>query len=99
MEGYSVRILESAVVLLSYVIIKSASARSIDKVAIKFAYQKQRTKIIKKLINTLTFLLLLGFLLFIWGVDQSELVIFISSLLAILGVAFVAQWSMISNIT
>ena len=99
MEGYSVRILESAVVLLTYVIIKFAIAKSVDKVAIKFAYQKQRAQIIKKLINTLTFFLCLGFLLFIWGVDQSELVFFISSLLTILGIAFVAQWSIISNIT
>ena len=99
MEGYSVRILESAVVLLTYVIIKFAITKSVDKVAIKFAYQKQRAKIIKKLINTLTFFLCLGFLLFIWGVDQSELVFFISSLLTILGIAFVAQWSIISNIT
>jgi len=99
MEGYSVRILESVVVLLSYMIIKFAFTKSVDKVAIKFAYQKQRTKIIKKLINTLTFFLCLGFLLFIWGVDQSELVFFISSLLTILGIAFVAQWSIISNIT
>jgi small-conductance mechanosensitive channel len=38
-------------------------------------------------------------LLFIWGVDRSELVFFISSLLTVLGIAFFAQWSIISNIT
>lgn len=37
--------------------------------------------------------------MFIWGVKQSELFYFISSLLAVLGVAFFAQWSIISNIT
>ena len=99
MEDYNVRIIESAVVLLSYVIIKLVLTKSIDKVAIKFAYQKQRVKIIKKIINTFTFFLCLGFLLFIWGVDQSELIFFVSSLLTILGIAFVAQWSIISNIT
>jgi small-conductance mechanosensitive channel len=41
----------------------------------------------------------LGILFFIWGVDQSELVYFITSLLTILGIAFFAQWSIISNIT
>ena len=38
-------------------------------------------------------------LLLIWGVDQSRLVVFITSLLTILGIAFFAQWSLISNIT
>ena len=33
------------------------------------------------------------------GVDQSELLIFLSTILTVLGVAFFAQWSIISNIT
>ncbi len=39
------------------------------------------------------------FLMIIWGVDQSELLLFLSTVLTILGVAFFAQWSIISNIT
>ncbi|PWJ38574.1 mechanosensitive ion channel domain-containing protein [Sediminitomix flava] len=35
----------------------------------------------------------------IWGVDQSELVVFLGSVLTIIGVAFFAQWSLLSNIT
>ncbi len=35
----------------------------------------------------------------IWGVDLREFIVFISSILAILGVAFVAQWSILSNLT
>ena len=38
-------------------------------------------------------------LIFVWGVDQSELLIFLSTILTVLGVAFFAQWSIISNIT
>ena len=38
-------------------------------------------------------------LMIIWGVDQSELLVFLSTVLTILGVAFFAQWSIISNIT
>jgi small-conductance mechanosensitive channel len=34
-----------------------------------------------------------------WGVKQTDLVVFISSVMAILGIAFVAQWSLLSNIT
>ena len=37
--------------------------------------------------------------MFIWGVDQKELLFFISSMLTVIGIAFFAQWSIISNIT
>ena len=35
----------------------------------------------------------------IWGVKQSELAVFVGSILTIVGVAFFAQWSLLSNIT
>jgi small-conductance mechanosensitive channel len=99
MEEYKIRIIETAIVLLSYLIMRFVIRKAIEKMAIKFAYQSPRVKIIKKLVNILLFALSLGLLLFIWGVDQSELIFFISSLLTILGIAFFAQWSIISNIT
>jgi len=37
--------------------------------------------------------------LLVWGVEQSKLVFFFTSLLTVLGIAFFAQWSIISNIT
>lgn len=35
----------------------------------------------------------------VWGIDSSSVFLFASSLLAVLGIAFVAQWSILSNIT
>ena len=35
----------------------------------------------------------------IWGVNQSELAVFIGSVLTVLGIALFAQWSILSNIT
>lgn len=39
------------------------------------------------------------FLAGIWGVNRSEILMYISSLLTILGIGFFAQWSLLSNIT
>ena len=36
---------------------------------------------------------------FIWGTDEKQLLIYITSFLTILGIAFFAQWSILSNIT
>ena len=58
-----------------------------------------RVKITNNVFVVLLFLLLTAILMIIWGVDQSQLLLFISTTLTILGVAFFAQWSIISNIT
>ena len=39
------------------------------------------------------------FLAGIWGLDQSELAIFASSIFTALGIVFFAKWSLLSNIT
>jgi small-conductance mechanosensitive channel len=48
-----------------------------------------------------TFLSILGIiaLIAIWSIDTKELIFFISSLITALGIAFLAQWSVLSNIT
>lgn len=99
MEAYKLEIIESLVVLVSFFALRLVIIKMIEKVAVKFSYHKPRVKVVKKLINLLLSFIALGILFFIWGVDQSELAYFISTLLTILGIAFFAQWSIISNIT
>lgn len=99
MEEYKLKIIESVIVLISYLVLRYLITKVVEKISMKFTYQKVRVKIIKKLIYFILFITNLGFLIIIWGVDQSRLIIFISSILTILGVAFFAQWSIISNIT
>lgn len=99
MADYEIKLLETVIVLVLYFVLKTLISRSLDKVSKKYDYHKTRLKIIKKLTNILLFLICLGLVLPVWGVDQSQLFYFISSLLTILGIAFFAQWSLISNIT
>lgn len=99
MEYYELKVIESISVLVLYLVLKFLIQKSTAKVATKFSYQRSRVKIVNRLINVSLFLISAGMLLFIWGVKQSELLFFISSLLTILGIAFFAQWSIISNIT
>ncbi|WP_196886758.1 mechanosensitive ion channel domain-containing protein [Aureivirga sp. CE67] len=57
----------------------------------------------KKIILNILYIFLysiVGIILFIiWGVNLKEFTLFISSILAVLGVGFVAQWSVLSNLT
>jgi len=61
--------------------------------------QKSRGKIIKKGVNTILLLLLVALVLVIWGVKESDISVYIGSILTVVGVAFFAQWSILSNIT
>ncbi|MEZ4934624.1 MAG: mechanosensitive ion channel [Saprospiraceae bacterium] len=94
-----VKIVETAVVLTAYIIMRIVSSKMIDKTVENSLMQKSRGKVVKKGANFILLTVILIVLFFVWGVNQSELVIFISSFLAILGVALFAQWSILSNIT
>ena len=99
MEKYQIQIIQTIIVFLVYIIVNILSHYIISKVGSKFSYSSPRIKISKKLVRVIHFILLFNFILFIWGVQQSELMYFITSLLTVLGIAFFAQWSIISNIT
>ncbi len=99
MELYTLHIIETIIVILSYFILKYFTRKATIRAASKFSKSKTRVKIIKKIIHLILITISLILLLFIWGVEQSELMFFISSLLTVLGIAFFAQWSIISNIT
>lgn len=54
---------------------------------------------IQQFFKVIAFLVLLILLSAIWGVDYDGLFLFASSILAVLGVALFAQWSLLSNVT
>jgi small-conductance mechanosensitive channel len=99
MEEYELKIVETIIIIFVFLIAKVATKRIIGKVGIRFKYQSGRIKITNKVVNFLLLTILIAFLMAIWGVDQSELLVFFSTIITVLGVAFFAQWSIISNIT
>lgn len=99
MEIHKFEIIETIILLIGYIILRVAIFKAIDKASDKFNYQIPRVKIVKKLVQVLLVISFFGILLFVWQVDRSELTLFISSVLTILGIAFFAQWSIISNLT
>ncbi len=92
-------IIQTILVIAFFVLSKVLINLAMKKASIQFQHHKTRVKIVKKIIHLLLIFISTGFILFIWGVKQSELLFFITSLLTVLGIAFFAQWSIISNIT
>lgn len=99
MEIYYTKLIETAVVITIFLVIRIIVNQLIRKTIIDKVIQKSRSQLISRAINLILFLVSLIFIMVIWGVKQSELVVFIGSILTTVGVAFFAQWSLLSNIT
>lgn len=61
--------------------------------------QKTRGKIIKKIFLIVLIFITFIFIFSVWGIKQSELYLFLASVLTVIGIALFAQWSHLSNIT
>ncbi len=99
MEAYKFQIAQTIVVFIIFSVTKLTIGRLIGRAGARFKYHSGRVKITNKIVNVLLLVVLIIVLLSIWQVDQSQLLIFFSTIATILGVAFFAQWSLISNIT
>lgn len=93
------KILESVIVIVIGFLIRLLSTNSLKKIQLKFGFQNARIIVTNKIISILVYLTVIVVVAFIWGVDEKQLLIYVSSFLTILGIAFFAQWSILSNIT
>ena len=99
MDVTTFKIIETAVAIVLYLILRLVANKLIDRTVANNLMQKTRGKIIKKAFNLLLIMISATFILIIWGVNQSELAFFIGSVLTVIGIALFAQWSILSNIT
>ena len=99
METHFIKIIETVVVIVVLTVTHIFTRRSINGMLKKIHFTLQRRKLTLRMINLLLTITAIVFISAIWGVNQSDIVVFISSVMAILGIAFVAQWSLLSNIT
>ncbi len=99
MEIHVLKIIETVIVIILLILANLLTKRWIKSLLKKFKFSLQRRRLTIKMINLILLIVTSIFIAAIWGVKQTDLVVFISSVIAILGIAFVAQWSILSNIT
>jgi small-conductance mechanosensitive channel len=92
-------IVQTAVIIVVYILLRIGSNQLITKnLAVRFL-QKPRGEVIRKVINLIALVVCVTLILVVWGVDRADLVVFAGSVLTVIGVAMFAQWSILSNIT
>ncbi|TMM29923.1 mechanosensitive ion channel [Polaribacter aestuariivivens] len=99
MEVYNYKIIISIVIFLLAIFIRLLITKSLRKIQLKFGFQKARILVTNKIITILIYVTVVVVISFLWGVDEKQLLVYVSSFLTILGIAFFAQWSILSNIT
>jgi small-conductance mechanosensitive channel len=94
-----IRVLETIIAVASFFILRFATIKFLAKIQIKYNYSKYRVRPVLKFINLFILMTLIIVIIAIWGVEQTKLLTFITSVLTVVGIALVAQWSILSNIS
>ena len=85
--------------LVGLVVVNRTSHKIMVTLAAYKGVDGNRVFYIQQFFKTIAFIVLLIVLSAIWGVDYDGLFLFATSILAVLGVALFAQWSLLSNVT
>ncbi len=87
----------AAIVLLWFV--KFVVRKSAKKFGAMLGKPRERVRHVRKIIGAVINVLFVLTVAMVWGVKPQNFVVALSSVLAFLGVAMFAQWSVLSNIT
>ena len=99
MIEYKAEIIKTLVVIGILIASKLLINTSVNRIYKKLSLTSQRKKVILKIVNVFLVLVSLIAISAIWGLDRSELLMFFTSVITVLGIAFFAQWSILANIT
>lgn len=97
--GTNVQLIISLLLVLSLLVSRKAISALIRRHGIRNALEEVRVYYIIKLINLGQSLLFIVLLSIVWNVSFHGLSVYFASLFAVIGVAFFASWSILSNVT
>jgi small-conductance mechanosensitive channel len=99
LEPYQIRIIETFIALASFLVLRYAASSVIRANLVRSVLKSREEQEVRKLLNILLAALLAIVVSAIWGVDQNKILVFATSVVTVLGVAFFAEMSILSNIT
>ncbi len=99
LDSHQFQWISSVIFVLCWFVLRILLKRLIDKISIRFEVIPERKKTIIRVLNFILFLALIIAVAAAWGIESKQLLLFVTSTITFLGIAFFAQWSIISNIT
>ncbi len=96
---YFEEIITTVILIVSLLLLRLGSTKLVKKYATKSEILEHRINLVIKSISVFLTVIFFTALFIIWGVKKDDLFMTVSSVLTVIGVAFFAQWSILSNIT
>ena len=93
------QIIETSFVFIGYIVTYFITNKFINNTLKKTQVQRGRRKIIIRIVHLLSFITCTVLLAAVWGLEQNEIAVFVGTIVTALGIAFFAQWSLLSSIT
>ena len=92
-------VVSTAILIILIILLRYLSKILVTRYARKIEILEYRKNLILKYNNIFIFSLFSISVFIIWGVQKEDLFVTISSIATVIGIAFFAQWSILSNIT
>ncbi|HEU4497616.1 MAG TPA: mechanosensitive ion channel family protein [Flavobacterium sp.] len=99
LEQYAGEIISTLILVISVIVVRFMIAALIRRYAKLAEINEHRALLVNKYINGVITAMALAGIFIIWGVRTDQLYVAFTSVITIIGVAFFAQWSILSNIT
>ncbi|MDM1044512.1 mechanosensitive ion channel [Myroides sp. 1354] len=98
-EGYLFKAIITAIAILIFLISRKVITTIIHSFSKKSEMKEGREAVVIRLFNLLLLVLLFIIIFTIWGVEKDNVLLTLTSVFTVIGVAMFAQWSLLSNIT
>ena len=99
MTQLEIQLLETVVLGAVVVSVKLLARNSVNRLLNKMDFDLKRKQITHRIINLFLTIFVVTVLAAIWNIHRDQLIVFMTSVVTVLGIAFFAQWSILSNIT
>jgi small-conductance mechanosensitive channel len=99
MSDFEIQILETVILGVIVLGVKLFSRSSVNRLLNKMDFDIKRKQITHRIINLFLTIFVVTVLAAIWNIHRDQLIVFMTSVVTVLGIAFFAQWSILSNIT
>jgi small-conductance mechanosensitive channel len=92
------KLIYTGILLVAFIVLYVFFDRIVERTIKKEHLRKSRGKLIKKTLNYLLITTGIISLAFVWGINTENIIIFITSTLALVAIGFFAVWSILSNV-
>ncbi|MBI3142351.1 MAG: mechanosensitive ion channel [Bacteroidetes bacterium] len=99
LDDWHIKLLESLALVLAIAMLRMLVRRVVVRRLLAANFGHERRVIASRAFNILYVVIALAILAAIWGLEGKQVLAFAASILAVVGIGFFAQWSLLSNIT